>query len=204
MKKLLMGVGAISLLVSSSLVYAVNTVQKDYAGNSAAATKAVVVQQETTGKNAEGATPVKYKADGADYSEGAGDKAAMTDMGIDTVSAAATGWSIYKTASAMTKRSQLTVKSAAWEQKLSAILTAGSSFPTWARTWWFPVYFAFDWVGIATQLGHAAVNKFMRDATNITASFAGEQGYVTDKWVGPPAMNKSIKVLDNNANTTIL
>ena len=190
MRKLLVGICSISLLVSSSVSYAALTT--DYAGNSAAATKKAsdTSNQTKPKEDAPKPTQVTHKADDdLDYSPTAGNAAANADMALNAVSAAVSALSLIQ-------RTINGVKGAASESWMSWATSQVKRYPTWMMNNWFSIFVSFDWIGLATQLGHAAINKWMRDATHVTASFAGASGHVTDKWVGPPAMNKTTAIMD--------
>lgn len=194
MKKLLVGVCAISLLFSSSMTMAARTDSADYTSADAAATKKAADTSSQT-KADEKVEPSKVdhvakdkKNKDVDYSSNAGNKAAVADIGLDAISA---GFAAY----ALIERLLNGSKSAASESALSWTVTAKTNYPTWMANNWYTIFISIDWVGTATQLGHAAINKWMRQATWVTASFAGATGHVTDKWVGPPSQNTTTAVM---------
>lgn len=117
-------------------------------------------------------SPVTHTAndDKVDYSSKAGNKAAQADMAID-IAAIVAGILLGTTI-----------------QTTKQVLTLGL-LP------WFPIFLSTDIVAVITQLAHAAVNKHLRDAAYITASFTGDQGFVTDKWVGPHPRNTTTAIM---------
>jgi len=132
------------------------------------------------------ATPTEVKKtaedNGLDYSSGAGDKATKMDMTIDIAS-----WVADRVTRALIQLFP--------SLNGSILFSSGPQPPVWFELGWFSFYISWNLVDTATQLGHAAVNKFMRDATYITASFTGAEGYVTDKWVGPPNYNQTVAIM---------
>ncbi len=142
--------------------------------------------QDSTTKGAT-PTPVTQSADGANYSAGAGDKAAKMDIAIDIASLFA---------------DRLLRNLIDWTFGEGASNFMSGSVPLWVEGAWFPIFISWNIVDTAITLGHAAVNKFMRDATNITASFMGDEGFVTDKWVGPHPRNTVVSIMGDVSVTS--
>ena len=116
-------------------------------------------------------TPVTYQADeDADYSEGAGNNAALADMAIDVT---------------------MTVVS----HFLGELLQQLKQYLTQYQCEWGPVSITWNVISLFSSLAHAAVNYFMRDTWYITASFTGAQGHVTDKWIGKGHKKVEVAVL---------
>ena len=69
---------------------------------------------------------------------------------------------------------------------------AQSAFPTW------PVI---DIAGALATLGQSAITQWMDKSGKILAKFIGATGHVTDKWVGPPEINKTIYAVDEILQT---
>ena len=110
--------------------------------------------------------PVPAYAD--KYKEGKGDAAAYTDL---AVSATTMALSMLKT-----KSGEIITKWIAG-QVLQALKTALSAI-FGGDVSWFAVFFSWNPGETLTALGRAAVNKWMRDATEITAYFTGAEGHV--------------------------
>ena len=125
-------------------------------------------------------TPVTQTAKGADYSKGAGDSAVKADLAIDAGAILAD------------RLARVLIN---WTKSQTVSNVISNTIPIWAEANWFPVFISWNIVDTVTTLGHAAVNKWMRDATNITATFTGAEGFVTDKWVGPHPRNKTIAIM---------
>ena len=62
---------------------------------------------------------------------------------------------------------------------------------------WFFIWFSFNPSETMSALAHAAINKWMKEATEITANFTGEQGHVTDHWVGGSLADTPKEVMGN-------
>ena len=162
--------------------------------NTAAEATAKANQQvelaQATAKNASEATPVTAKAeDGLDYSAGAGDSAAKADMALSVAGVFA---------------DRLVRNIVQWigSETVSNIISAPSPIPLLDEMSWFNIFISWNLVDTGMTLGHAAINKFMRDATYITGTFTGTQGHVTDKWGGPPNRNKTIAIMGDVAVTS--
>ena len=133
-------------------------------------------------------TPVTQKADDKlDYSAGAGDSAAKADIAIDI-------------GSIFLDRLVRILINWTHSQTLSNIVS--NAVPIWDEASWFNIFISWNIVDTATTLGHAAVNKFMRDATHITATFTGDEGFVTDKWVGPHPRNTTVAIMGDVSVTS--
>ena len=61
-----------------------------------------------------------------------------------------------------------------------------------ASTFWAVV----DFAGLLAPFAHAAITQWMDKSAKILAKFIGDKGHVTDKWVGPPEINKTIEVME--------
>lgn len=183
MKKLLLGVCAISLL-NGVFVMPVTADVVTESLSDISREKAFDTSKDLPKSNPE-ATPVTQTADGVDYSSDAGDSAAIVDMALSTpLTGMAVGWAIQ----------QLKQLLSSWG--LSQTLTIAADNSIHAESWWVGLGINFDGLSGVAQLGHGLVNKFMRDATYITATFAGAQGHVTDKWIGPADRNLIVAVMD--------
>lgn len=180
MKKVISVLCAFLIFVQSVAVFAKagDSVSMTSAEMAAANARAAREQQRAIEQTNAGAepTPVTYQADeDADYSEGAGNKAAIADMAIDMTTtlvpylADIMEWHIIGELLQMAK------------QKLCPF--------------WGSLGITFDFMSLFTSLAHAAVNYFMRDTWYITASFTGTQGHVTDKWIGQGPQKVQIAVL---------
>jgi len=53
-----------------------------------------------------------------------------------------------------------------------------------------------DLAGLLAPFAQAAITQWMDESGKILAKFTGDKGHVTDKWVGPPEINKTIEVMD--------
>ncbi|MBP5343572.1 MAG: hypothetical protein J6Y85_00640 [Alphaproteobacteria bacterium] len=53
-----------------------------------------------------------------------------------------------------------------------------------------------NYAGIALQFANAGVTAWMDKSGQILAQFVGDEGHVTDKWIGPPELNKTIEAMD--------
>ena len=53
-----------------------------------------------------------------------------------------------------------------------------------------------DLAGLLAPFAQAAITQWMDESGKILAKFTGDEGHVTDKWVGPPEINKTIEVMD--------
>lgn len=186
MKQLLTGVCLTAFIVSSILP---QNVWADAVNNSVQVNKNV---EKNTVKSEGSPTPVTQKAKkGLDYSSGSGSKgtkAATADTALTAVSAGVAALSLLSKFSRSIREWGIT-------QGISAVTSFSLTAPLVFENSWFPLFISLNPYEAILQLGHAAVNQFMRDETYITASFTGAQGHVTDKWVGPPAKNKTFKVL---------
>ncbi len=191
MKKLLLGVCAISLLngvlvmpVTAGITeFLVGRETRESLADTSRA-QAFDTSKDLPESNPE-ATPVEHTAGGADYSSDAGDSAAMVDMALSTpLTGMAVGWPIQ----------QLKQYLPSW--KMSQTLTTTAQAPIHAESAWVGLGITLDGLSGVSQLGHAAVNQFMRDSTKITADFAGVQGHVTDKWIGPADRNLIVAIMD--------
>lgn len=127
--------------------------------------------------------------DGIDYSDHAGNKAAAADMAVDALPA--------------------TISAIAAVGNIITWLAIGLGLQTTKQTTglfllfsWFPLYIDVDIVGTLITFAHAMINKYLRDATVITASFTGTEGFVTDKWVGPHPRNKVIDTMGDVSVTS--
>ena len=60
---------------------------------------------------------------------------------------------------------------------------------------WTPVNIA----GVLAPLGQAAITQWMDKSGKILATFTGDEGHVTDKWVGPPEMNTTVYTVEEFA-----
>ena len=190
MKKLLLTSCLCAILLQSAgLVWARNdTVTGTQSGTTASTSGAALNSNAHAVQSKDGADSVSKTAEGADYSAGAGDSAAQVDIGLSAVSGALTGL-------ALAERFLNDGKQTLISRGTSELASMVSIYPVWMNHYWFPVFISTDPVGILITLGHAAVNKFMRDATNITADFTGAQGFVTDKWVGPHPRNTTTDIM---------
>ena len=56
-----------------------------------------------------------------------------------------------------------------------------------------------DVAGMLTSLVRVATNMFLAEANSILVQFAGEEGHVTDQWVGPPNYNKIVEIMGDVA-----
>jgi len=206
MKTLLISASALALLFNCLTVGSAKAV--DLGVDSAAAGEAAIKSAQSTARNyndgsnsnmnvggaaqsQEGATPVKGSGD-VDYSKGAGNAAANADMALTAASVA------FPLVVGLLAQLKATRAAGAWLQEFVFSNAASAELVgvwEWGIFSWFPVYASFNPFETFITLGHAAINKYMRDATSITASFTGAQGHVTDKWVGPPNKNKQIPVL---------
>ena len=191
MKKLLVTTCSILLLSNSfsSIAIAGSSSDPRAAEKAHSSSRSANQTSRDNPKSSSDASPVSKTASGADYSSGAGNKAAQADMALSSLSLAASVGSFFglKWINHVAQWS--------WSWGSSEAVTLATETPTWIEAAW-------NWVGISVnpfslliQLGHAAVNRWMRDATNITASFTGGTGFVTDKWVGPPARNKTFAIM---------
>ena len=61
-----------------------------------------------------------------------------------------------------------------------------------ASTFWAVV----DLAGLLAPFAQAAITQWMDESAKILAKFIGDKGHVTDKWVGPPEINKTIEVME--------
>ena len=189
MKNIVLGVSLVALTLASVnvpiAVYAdgnngnIGTANKTSASSAAATKKATEAPQSK-----KGADPVSKTADGADYSSNAGNKAANADIALNAASLAVSALSL------LAKFGTIT----------SNLLSV--AVPVWGENSWFNIWVAFNPFSTFITLGHAAVNKWMRDATNITASFTGAEGFVTDKWVGPHPRNKTTAIMGDISVTS--
>lgn len=193
MKKLLLGVCAISLL-NSVLVMPVMAEYNNAINRSQIttdkATQNALQSSDNLPKSQAGATPVEQTAGGVDYSSGAGDKAAAVDLGLSAISALGSLMGLLYTVG---KKVNI-LKQLGWWWPFSQSVSIPA--PMHYEGLWAGLGMTVDIGSTISQLGHAAVNKFMRDSTNITASFAGVQGHVTDKWIGPADRNLIVAVMD--------
>ncbi|MBQ3695696.1 MAG: hypothetical protein II938_01835 [Alphaproteobacteria bacterium] len=221
MKKILISTYIVSLLIAS-FANAAN----DAATTSATAMSQNRQRQEQTKPDSGDPPPdpVKYTAPdvdaqghNADYSSDAGNNAAIADMGLSVASSVGaplltglTGWFgggwgsfglVFNPSEHIRARNENYYKQAVQAQTESQAKSAVSIWAIFQDVVWFPAWTLMDFVGLGTTLGHAAINKFMRDATNITASFSGEQGSVTDAWVGPPSRNRTVAVMGKTGVT---
>jgi len=191
MKKLLLSGCMILMLVSSFSPSIAADINSEYAAASSSAKANANSQQSAElSKSASGGqtpTQVSKAADGADYSAGAGDSAAKADIAIDI-------------ASLFADRVIRDLIDWIFDEGTSNFMSG--AFPLWAEATQFSIFISWNIVDTAITLGHAAVNKFMRDATNITASFTGDEGFVTDKWVGPHPRNKTIAIMGDISVTS--
>ena len=135
-------------------------------------------------KSKSGATP----SDDGKYASDAGDNAAKADMALTGVAAAVTAMSILSKLFRAVKNWGIT-------QGMTWVVSLPLPLPTLMENSWFPIFLSVNIYSVFMELAHAAVNRFMRDTTQITASFTGEEGHVTDKWVGPGEKNKVTRVL---------
>ena len=195
MKKLLLGVCAISLL-NSVLVMPVmaeyNNAQNRSQITTDKATQNALQSSDNLPKSQAGATPVEQTAGGVDYSSGAGDKAAAVDLGLSAISAFGSLMGLMFQLGLIENH----LKQWGWWWPFSQTVSIPSPLPQHWEGLWAGLGMTIDIGSTISQLGHAAVNKFMRDSTNITASFAGVQGHVTDKWIGPADRNLIVAVMD--------
>lgn len=201
MKNLLIGASTCALLLSSMVVMAQQRATtpaeapnyaSDY-GETVATSSQAVAKSQNAPKSQEGADPVKYKAeDGISYDAGAGDKAAKADMALSVASAAM--GPLIAILKEMRVNTEFVEK---WITSNGVSASMGEGYFVVFDYWWFPIYFSFNPFATLIEMGHAAVNKYMRDATYITADFAGPagRGHVTDKWVGPPDKNTTVAIL---------
>lgn len=164
MKKLLIGVCALSILAVSTSGWAGGDYVSSATSRAGDATMRSSNVSSPKAKDKD-PTPVESRK-GANYSKGAGNKAAATDIAIDLGGIAA-----------------------------GLILQMFKNKSAQGPVTWEPLWFSFDVVGGLMSLAHGAVNKWMRDATMITASFTGTEGFVTDKWVGPHPRNTVTEVM---------
>ncbi len=146
-------------------------------------------------KSEEGADPVSKTAKDADYSPDAGNKAAQVDMGISIASAALGVVEAIIGAS-------LDQMIREWVTTEVLSIAVSPEVPLHNESIAFGWGLQFNPIATAVTLGHAAVNKFMRDATNITASFTGAEGFVTDKWVGPHPRNTTTAIMGDISVTS--
>ncbi|MBQ4471923.1 MAG: hypothetical protein II942_01580 [Alphaproteobacteria bacterium] len=54
-------------------------------------------------------------------------------------------------------------------------------------------------MSMMTSAVRIATDMFLAEANKILASFAGEEGHVTDQWVGPPNRNKIVQIMGDVA-----
>jgi hypothetical protein len=191
MRKLLLGSCMFALLnmcICQPVWATVASQQTKSAGISADANK----KASELPKSSSGADPVSHTAKGADYSEGAGDNAAMADMAL----------SVAPMAINLVVKLINHLKQTAATQATSQAASLTNLMPLHLDVSFFSFYVAMNWISNAITLGHAAVNKFMRDATNITASFTGAEGFVTDKWVGPHPRNTTVAIMGDVSVTS--
>ncbi len=197
MKKILLGACAFSLFVGSVSVVAstVGDVASTVWNSRSSANQGTGSQPRQNVESSAEATPVTYTD--ADYSEGAGDTAAV----VDAVSGAVS--SVISIFSSLYTMSNLNVM--AKELQHLETLAAGTAssqppsvplmFPVGLFSQWASMRPGFDVIAIISDAVQAATNKYLRDTQEITASFIGDHGYVTDKWVGPPSLNIVTKIL---------
>lgn len=187
MKKLLLGVCAISLL-NGVFVMPVTAEVVAKSLSNISREQAFDTSKDLPKSNPE-ATPVEHAAGGVDYSSDAGDAATIADMSYGNlftqkVIGKGVGWAIQR----------LKQWLSSWPMSQSLTVLKDKSIHV--ESVWVGLGINFDGLSGITQLGHGAVNKFMRDSTQITSSFAGVQGYVTDKWIGPADRNLIVAVMD--------
>ncbi len=188
MKKLIIGVSVCCVMLGSFCPYAVADINAA-TSSSAKANQNSRQSKEYSDAASDGKTPspVSKTAPGADYSAGAGDSAAKADIAIDIASLFA---------------DRLVRNLIDWIFGEATSNFMSGAVPLWAEGAWFPVFISWNIVDTAITLGHAAVNKFMRDATNITATFTGDEGFVTDKWVGPHPRNTTVAIMGDVSVTS--
>lgn len=181
MKRLIIGVCTFCVMMGTFSPYAV--ADDNVAANaSAKANQNSRQSKEYSDAASDGKTPspVSKTAPGADYSAGAGDSAAKADIAIDV-------------GSMIIPRLVKDLVDYISNETLSNIMS--NAVPIWFEGTQFAVFISWNIIDTAITLGHAAVNKFMRDATNITATFTGDEGFVTDKWVGPHPRNTTVAIM---------
>ena len=173
---------------NSSLAPSVNTANVASSSSNVANTNSQEAGElGATASGGKTPTPVSKTADGADYSAGAGDGAAKADIAIDIASLFA---------------DRLIRNLIDWIFGEATSNFMSGSVPLWVEGSYFPIFISWNIVDTAITLGHAAVNKFMRDATNITATFTGAEGFVTDKWVGPHPRNTTVAIMGDVSVTS--
>ena len=59
-----------------------------------------------------------------------------------------------------------------------------------------PFWPALDYAGGVAALAQAGITQWMDESGKILATFTGDKGHVTDKWVGPPNINETVYVMD--------
>lgn len=194
MKKLLTGVCLISLMLTSMkpcLVAAEGMAATSTTNTKNPASISTSVNDSVSGNSVDsesGASEITNSD--YDYSDDAGDNAAIADTALTAISAAVSVLT-------MLIHTQGNATDGVITALLSNPLSIFNTIAIKNEPLWNTFYFAWNPFESIIQLGHAAVNQFMRDETAITASFVGAEGHVTDKWIGAPATNKTYYILDD-------